>query len=235
MQRTVTRVVKTAPKKVAEKPVEEINTTEDSDAEDDDNGEEPQQFWPAGKRLARTAVGEASKRAAGAANTATGALKLSSDALGYFGRLVREQLKNLHTLAKHNFDMLSGLGRSVTNGAVNVMQSVKEIGGEGARVLSGTLRNATKTGKTAAQAGGALLNAPIKVTDQALKLGKRFVSIPAKLTKTASNFARAALSIAGLHSDEDDDDERPIGIEEDGQEDKSLPPAPKPKRANSRK
>jgi len=147
-------------------------------------------------------LGETGKRATGALNTATGAVKVSSGLLGMVGVLVREKLKHLHQVADANFALQSEMCRGVKNGAVNVIGSARKIGAETGQALSDTLKSTTELSKAAIQTGGAVVSAPIKMLGDGFKVGNRVAMIPPKVTGFVSKATLGTLSKLGVHSEE---------------------------------
>lgn len=226
---------KNAPKTVAttrKGNVEEpANVEDDSYVQDGDINveDEPEQSGATGRRPAKAAKEEVSKRVTGAVNATTDVLKLSSGALGQMlGNFVRELLtKNTARMVEFMAGLVSGLGDCLqANGVLNAVRGA-------------AVKNIADLGKTSTQLAGAVLASPIKAANDGLnKLAKRGAAALPAVTKTLSNGVRGALSFAGVDSGEDDVENQQRKSVDDGddEEDEDVPPPPPaPAKRNTRK
>lgn len=218
--KTMTRAAKEQPKKTKEDVPEPVGSDE-NEANDGGDEEEPKTARKAGKKLLDTVKQETSARTAGLANTVTGLVKLISDVAGLFGSLGREQMDNARRVAQRKHDLLSRAGKNVAGGLINAIDSVHEVGGVGAQTALGLLRDTTETGKTAVQTGGALLSAPVQMARHGMDLIRRAIRVPPTITKTVSDALGACGSreAAGEEFRAEDEDDTP---------EPSPPPPPPP-------
>lgn len=224
--RAATRAANGQPSKAAKKKDQPAGSDEggpNGGDEEEEEEEPPKTPGKAGRKLLDTVRKETGARTAGLANTVTGLVKLVSDVAGLFGSLGREQLVNAGRVARRKHELLSRAGKNVTGGLINAMDSAHQVGGVGARTALGLLRDATETGKTAVETGGALLSAPVLMARHGMDVIRRAAQVPPAVTKAVS----AAL---GAHSRE-----APAGEEEPEPEDDTPPPPPPPPRAPPKK
>lgn len=194
--------VKPPPKKPAAQPV---NNEKNEEGHNDDSESEPKTIMDSSKHLVNTMKDEANKRGAGVVNTVTEVVKLGSNTLGLFGKLIRSQTRNVHTIATDSFGLLSGLGNSSTKGAQNILKSTGEIGKESANMLNKTLRSATDLGKNAIKLGGNVLTTPLSIGSDVANLSNHVVAVPSKISKYVTNsITNTLLPIMG-----DDEKENP--------------------------
>lgn len=199
------------------KPV--VDEPADEEPQDDDNGDEAEADGDDGNVL----------KSAGKQVSGTGAesVKLIAAQMELFNSLLQDNIRNVQRMVEFKKGMLSRLSSALTDGAINVLQNVQEIGAEGGRVASGVLRNGTKTAKVALQAGGVVANAPIQIAGDGLKVAKRVASIPARTSNLISSVAGGVLSAVGVHSEEADANQGQANAPEDVE----IIKAPRPKPA----
>lgn len=212
------------------KPV--VNEPADEEPQDDDNGDAAEAGGDDGNVQAAIAASgkkmlkSAGKQVSGVVGTGAELVQLIAVVMESFNSLLQDNIRNVQRMVEFKKDMLSRLSSALTNGAMDVLQNVQEIGAEGGRVASGVLRNGTKTAKVALQTGGVVASAPIQIAGNGLKVAKRVASIPARTSDLFSNVAGGVLSAVGVHSEEADANQGQANAPEDVEI--IQPPRPKP-------
>ncbi|CAH1710072.1 unnamed protein product [Aphis gossypii] len=180
----------------------------DPNDQDSSEAEPPKTIKASGKRVLKTAASIGTKRGAGLLNSITGVMKGTDGAFDFFGKFLLGQSKNVKELAKKSFDMVSSLGNTATNGAKNVMDSAKTIGGQGSKTLYNTLQKTTRFGKKLTKLGGTVMDTPISVGEDLVTTANGIAKVPSKLSRIGSErLVKPALSFLGPTSDEDESEE----------------------------
>jgi len=134
-------------------------------------------------------------------------LKGANGAFDFFGKFLQGRSKNVKDLAKESLNMASSFSDTATNGAKNVMNSARTIGGKGAKTLYNTLQKTTSFGKNLTKLGGTVLNTPISVGEDLASSVNGFAKVPSKLSRMASGLVKPVVNYFGLKSDEDESEE----------------------------
>ncbi|KAF0772475.1 ACYPI000472 protein [Aphis craccivora] len=175
--------------------------------DEQDSAELPKTIKESGKKVLKTAKSIANQRGVGLLNGFTGMLKGANGAFDFFGKFLQGRSKNVKDLAKESLNMASSFSDTATNGAKNVMNSARTIGGKGAKTLYNTLQKTTSFGKNLTKLGGTVLNTPISVGEDLASSVNGFAKVPSKLSRMASGLVKPVVNYFGLKSDEDESEE----------------------------
>lgn len=177
------------------------------DDQDSSEAEPPKTIKESGKRIIKNVKSIASQRGAGLLNGITGMIKGANGAFDFFGKFLLSRSKNVKDLAKESFNMASSFSDTATNGAKNLMNSARAIGGQGAKTAYNTLQKSTGLIKNVTKLGGTVMNTPISIGEDLVSSANGFAKMPSKLSRIVRERAKPLLGYFGSNSDEDEPEE----------------------------